>query len=121
MNWAQASVEGAELTVSLEGELPSGWKKSFEKTVRLLGGGEWGDVELKKRTVRVGNVAPGNEDKLRHYLEGVVAQANAAHRDDEDGPTRAREEREPSRDGPDAQMTERFRAFADQDSDDDGD
>ncbi len=117
LNWAQATVEHAKLTVSLEGEMPSGWKKSFEKTVRLLGGGEWGDVELKKRTVQVADVAPGNEDKLRHYLEGVVEQANAAHRADEDDGSRADDDR--SHEGPDAQMTERFRAFADQEAEDD--
>jgi hypothetical protein len=60
-------------------------------------------------------VTPGSEEKLRHHLEGVVAQANAAveaaesdaaadreggDRDDQDGSQ-----------GPDAEMTRSFRSF----------
>jgi hypothetical protein len=67
--------------------------------VRLLGAGDWGDIEVKKGTVRVTGVEPGSEEKLRHHLEAVVAQANADHvSDDED-------------EGPDAEMTRRFRSF----------
>ncbi len=111
LNWAEAGVDGAELTVPLEGEVGAGWKRSFEKTVRLLGTGDWGDVKLKKQAVRVAGLSPGDEDKLRHYLEGVVEQANAARRAAEARPTHSRGT---SREGPDAEMTERFRAFADE-------
>jgi hypothetical protein len=117
LNWAEAHVEDAKLTVSLEGEMPSGWKKSFENTVRLLGSGGWDKIEVKKQTVRVANVSPGDEDKLRHYLEGVVEQANAAHRADEDRAAQSGDDRETSREGPDAEMTERFRGFADEPAD----
>jgi hypothetical protein len=108
LNWASAEVEDGKLTVELEGEIASGWKKSFEKTVRLLAAGDWGKVQVKKRTVRVSDVTPGTEDKLRHHLEGVVEQANAAVRAPESGP----EGRTGESDSADARMTESFRAFA---------
>jgi hypothetical protein len=120
LNWSRAEVKDATLVVSLEGELPTGWKKSFERTVTLLGGGDWGQVQLKKGSVRVSDVEAGTEEKLRHFLESVVEQANADHPpaepdssatddDDADAETDADDEA----DAPDTQMTERFRSFAD--------
>jgi|SRR6185312_300198 hypothetical protein len=108
LEWASAEVKDATLTVGLEGELPKGWKDSFERTVKLLGDGDWGDVALKKGSVRVSDVTPGSEDKLRHHLEAIVAQANADHEEHEDGDDDERE-------GPDAEMTDRFRSFAEDD------
>jgi hypothetical protein len=114
LGWASAEVKDAVLTVALEGDLPKGWKRSFEGTVRLLGDGEWGEVKLKKGTVHVSDVAPGTEEKLRHHLESVVAQANAAHetseQDEHPDAEDADDDREPT--GPDAEMTDRFRSFA---------
>jgi hypothetical protein len=111
LNWASAEVEGGKLTVELEGKISSGWKQSFEKTVRLLAGGDWGKVQVKKQAVRVGDVTAGSEDKLRHHLEGLVEQANASVRpresDSEDGAAG-----KSGRDSADARMTESFRAFA---------
>jgi hypothetical protein len=116
LEWATAEVKDARLTVALEGDPPKGWNDSFERTVKLLGDGDWGEVALENGAVQVSDVAPGTEEKLRHHLEAIVAQANAAH-----------EEREPDRDGdgekpegPDAEMTGRFRAFA-EDDDEEGD
>ena len=117
LQWASAEVNDAVLTVPLEGDVPKGWKQSFERTVQLLGAGEWGEVSLKKGTVKVSDVAPGAEEKLRHHLESVVTQANAAHEaqeqaetpDDED-PGRGDDEQPSS---PDAEMTDQFRSFAD--------
>jgi hypothetical protein len=117
LDWSAAEVENAKLTVPLDGDIPKGWKRSFETTVRLLGGGEWGEIEVKKDTVRVADVEPGSEEKLRHHLEAVVAQANADHEPDEDD-----EDAAPDADasehgagdedeGPDAEMTRQFRSF----------
>ncbi len=119
LGWASAQVRDATLTVALDGELPKDWKQSFERTVRLLGDGEWGEIRLKKGAVTVGDVAPGSEDKLRHHLESIVAQANAAHEHREDDRADETPERnEPDRDGPDAKMTAAFRAFAEHDKED---
>jgi hypothetical protein len=119
LDWGQAEVHQAELTVALDGDLPRGWKDTFERTAELLGRGEWGKLKLKKKAVRVSGVVPGVEDKLRHFLESVVQQANAEHcpapsesEVDED----AREGEAASEDSggaEDAAMTERFQSFAD--------
>ena len=114
LKWASAEVKDAQLTVELTGEAPKGWKESFERTARLLGDGDWGEIELRKGKVRVSDVAPGTEEKLRHHLEAIVAQANAPRekdKSDEDGD-------EPE--GPDAEMTGRFRAFAEDDQAEEG-
>jgi hypothetical protein len=113
LQWAGAAVEDAKLTVALDGELPKGWKHSFERTVQLLGDGDWGKIQLKKSTVRVTDVALGSEDKLRHHLEAIVAQANATLEEDEEDNDGGSDGAEPE--GPDAEMTGRFRAFAEDD------
>jgi hypothetical protein len=114
--WTSAEVREATLTVALEGELPKDWKQSFEQTVKLLGDGQWGEIKLKKGAVRVSDVAPGTEEKLRHHLEAIVAQANSTHErlEGEESESDPEEpgETEREQDGPDAAMTERFRAFA---------
>jgi hypothetical protein len=113
LGWASAEVKNAKLTVALDGEVPKGWKESFERTLRLLGDGEWEPVELKKDSVQVAEVTPGTEEKLRHHLEAIVAQANAAlERSENEGQGEDGDEDEPQ--GPDAEMTAQFRAFAEQ-------
>jgi hypothetical protein len=109
LNWATAEVEDARLTVAIGGEIPSGWKRSFNSTLRLLGRGDWGEVKVqsKKGTIRVSDVSPGSEERLRHHLESVVEQANASLRASEPDPAGPEDQ-----DTPDARMTERFRAFA---------
>ena len=114
LQWGGAEVENAVLTVPLDGERRKGWKRSFETTVRLLGDGDWGEVKLKKGAIQVSQVAPGTEEKLRHHLESVVAQANAADSEAEEKPSDSGED-EPT--GPDAEMTGRFRSFADESED----
>jgi hypothetical protein len=121
LDWSTAEVRDAQLTVALEGEAPRGWKDTFEATARLLGGSGWDDVQLKKHNVRVSGVSPGSEDKLRHFLESVVQQANADHHlgeeqsregesSDEDT-ERSDDASKESEESPDAEMTERFRSF----------
>jgi hypothetical protein len=111
LNWATATVKDGKLTVDLEGEIASGWKRSFESTVTLLPGGDWGEIQVKKQRVRVTDVTPGVEEKLRHHLESVVEQANADVRAPE--PEREDDESDDDRGkGLDAKMTESFRSFA---------
>jgi hypothetical protein len=121
LNWTTAKVDDSKLTVDLDGDLPSGWKDSFDAVARLLANSaEWGEVSLKgKKSVRVADVSEGSEERLRHFLESVVAQANADHRpeepeDDDDG-DEDDEGGDDDRDdaGPDAEMSDRFRSFGD--------
>jgi len=125
LNWSTAKVEDSKLTVDLDGELPSGWKDSFDAVAKLLASSaDWGEVSLKgKKSVRVSDVSEGSEERLRHFLESVVEQSNADHRpeeserDDADGSDDADEgeggDEERDEPGPDAEMSERFRSFAD--------
>ena len=123
LNWSTAKVEDSKLTVDLDGELPSGWKDSFDAVARLLSSSaEWGEVTLKgKKSVRVTDVSEGSEERLRHFLESVVEQSNADHRPDEpeDDDESGSDDDERDDDdaagepGPDAEMSERFRSFAD--------
>lgn len=115
LDWNSAKVEKYRLTVELEGELASDWKKTFARTLKLLDTGNWGEVELKKKTVCVAEVPPGTEEKLRHFLESAVEQANADQRsDDSEGDEQREEDREAADEerGEDAEMTGRFRSFA---------
>lgn len=120
MDWSTAEVSDGELVIELEGELPKGWPKSFAATAQMLDRGQWEKVRVKKGSVRVGGVSAGDEERLRHFLESVVQQANADHAVDEqqaDEPAEQDEaERDRAADGDqkaDAEMTERFRAFSD--------
>jgi hypothetical protein len=119
LDWSNAEVRDAKLTVSLEGEQPRGWKDTFEKTAELIGNGEWDTVKVKKQSVRVEGVRAGSEDKLRHFLESVVQQANATHQTEPDEPEtdagepdEQAEEPEGDTKSDDSEMTERFRSFA---------
>jgi hypothetical protein len=120
LNWSAAEVKSSKLSVPLEGDIPKGWKKSFEATVVLLGHGDWGEIQLKRDSVRVSDVEPGSEEKLRFHLESVVAQANADHEPEQPGGSEEEEapdadesesEATDGDDGPDAEMTRRFRSF----------
>lgn len=120
LNWSTAKVKNAKLKVDLDGELPSGWKDSFNAVARLLGGpADWGEVSLsRKKTVSVADVSEGSEERLRHFLESVVEQANADHRPDDSQRERSDEQDDDEEDegdesGSDAEMSERFRSFAD--------
>lgn len=112
LDWSSATVREGRLEVGLRGEQPREWKDSFERTVVLLHGGHWGKVTLKKNRIRVDQVADGDEDRLRHFLESVVLQANATlgQKEPETDEDRDADEDEP--DGLDGEMTERFRSFA---------
>ncbi|HUA47934.1 MAG TPA: hypothetical protein VMA77_22040 [Solirubrobacteraceae bacterium] len=117
LSWSDAEVKDAELSVPLDGETPKAWRQTFERTVALLGHGDWGEITVKKDRVLVSDVTPGSEEKLKHHLDAVVVQANATVGDaEEDEEAEAEEVQarddagEDQRDDPDAEMTERFRS-----------
>jgi hypothetical protein len=121
LNWSSAEVKNGVLTVGLEGERPKGWNKTFAAIAAMLGGGgTWDKVELRKDRIKVSGVAPGMEDKLHHFLESVVLQANADHApeteddSDEDGEDQEQESgQDDSADDSDSELTSRFKAFDD--------
>jgi hypothetical protein len=109
LSWSEAEVKDAGLSVPLEGEATKEWRQTFERTLVLLGHGDWGEITVKKDRVLVADVTPGAEEKLKHHLDSVVAQANATA-DSEDNDEAAEDKREDERSDPDAEMTERFRS-----------
>jgi hypothetical protein len=118
LEWSAAAVRDGTLTVPIAGDRPEGWKSTFERTVRLLGGGDWGEVSLKKDKVKVSDVPDGGEEELRFFLEGVVQEANATHADtggdaddDADAATEQGDAELQEADDADARMTSRFRDF----------
>jgi hypothetical protein len=59
LQWSAAEVRNGTLTVAIDGDRPKGWKATFEQTVRLLGGGDRGEVTVKKGEVGVTDIAEG--------------------------------------------------------------
>jgi hypothetical protein len=116
LDWSSAQVSDGTLTVKLSGEKPSKpWKGVFERTVKLLGGGDWDEVQLKSAEVKVTGVEEGVEGSLRQFLEGAVQEANAtlASDEDEDQEGKGEDDGEDAQgeDDGDSRMTERFREF----------
>jgi hypothetical protein len=134
LDWSTAEVKESTLTVQVDGDLPDGWADTFNTTVKLLGGGSWGEIKVEEQKAEVSGLTPGTEEKLKHFLESVVQQANATHSsedeeegqdeddsgEDDDGDEDSDEESDS-----DKEMAEQFRSFAedgdsgDDDSDDD--
>jgi hypothetical protein len=112
IDWSTAEVRDGELVVELAGEPTQQWAKHVAEVVERLERhttGSWDSVEITKERLKVTGVQAGSEPDVRHFLEGVVQQANAdfapEHDDDADaGPS-----------GEDASMTEAFRSFGDGD------
>jgi hypothetical protein len=123
LDWSSAEVKDGTLAIALEGKLEKGWKNAFERTARLLNRGAWAEVTLKKGKVLVRPITPGDEDRVRHFLEGVVLQANSDVDTPDEGnggrtaDTDDAREKEASETPEDQEMTERLRSFA-QDRDD---
>jgi hypothetical protein len=112
LEWSAAEVRRGTLTVQVAGDRPRGWKSTFAQTVRLLGGGSWGEVSIKGAKVKVADVPEGSEEELRFFLDGVVQQANATHVDVDDDADDGADEGDDAgadEDDADARMASRFR------------
>jgi hypothetical protein len=110
LDWASSEVHDGRLEVGLRGELPRGWKASFARTVALLAGRDWGNVRLKKNRIQVAEVSAGSEERLHHFLESAVFQANQLHGDQAEATLDEVDEQTES-ERLDAEMTERFRGY----------
>jgi hypothetical protein len=122
LDWSLAEVHDGTVTVALEGKPNKEWKQTFERTTRLLNRGRWGEVTLKKNSVLIKPITPGDEDRARHFLEGVVLEANSAVQpsdEPKDAPSddaNGAEEQEASGAPEDQEMTKRLRSFAEADT-----
>jgi len=120
LDWSTAAVSDGKLAVELSGKPPKKWRSAFERTATLLSAGNW-DVTLssKKASVQVASVRPGDEERVRQFLEGAVLEANTTlvseqelfdeQAADEDEPETEPDAPERS---PDETLTGHFRDFA---------
>jgi len=116
IDWAQATVDGGQLTAPLAGDPTKEWAERVAQVIERLqsGGSGWGAIKVTKKKITVADVTAGAEQDLRHLLESAVMQANAdfaaPEEDAEDDPS-----------DEDQQMTDAFREFAPPPEDDGGD
>jgi hypothetical protein len=116
IDWASATVKDGELTAALAGEPNADWAQRVQAVIERLErpGSGWGATKVTKARIQVKAVTAGAEDDLRHLLDGAVQQANADF---------AAPEEEGAGDGElseaDSAMTDAFRSFSDETSEDD--
>jgi hypothetical protein len=115
IDWSSAEVHGGDVTVDLAGKVSKRCRERFEAVRSLLGesSGGWDDVKLVKRTIHVRGLRPEAEHELRHFLDSVVVQVNAAL---PAGDEQAEQASRPSDRAAivDAEMTATLRSFAEQ-------
>jgi hypothetical protein len=117
LNWSSAQVSDGKLTVAFNEKPPKKWRDSFDRTMALLGHGNWkAALNPRKASVEIASVHPGDEERVRRLLEGAVLEANvtligedAVFDDGYIGDDDHDNDAPPS---PDSEMTTRFRAFA---------
>lgn len=126
LDWETAEVSDGSLTVGLSDKPPKEWRNAFETTATLLNNGSWTvALDAKNRSVQVTPVEQGDEERVREFIEGAVLQANStlvsepelfgleSPQDEEDAED-ATSESHASESSRDEELTERFRAFADE-------
>ena len=106
-DWASATVDDGELTVPVLGAPPRGWAKALRHVIERLqrAGHGWDSVKATKKQVTVGDVSPGSEADVYHFLESALLQVNADMSADEEA------ESETERSEDDQRMTDAFRSF----------
>ena len=125
VDWSTAEVSDDTLTVSLSAKPPKKWRGAFETTATLLSAGTWeAALNAKKASVQIAPVHPGDEERVRQFLEGTVLQANATLVSENElfeGAAADADEHEPDPDAAeptrDEQLTGRFREFGDEPED----
>jgi hypothetical protein len=105
LDWSTAKVKDGTVTVELTEKPATQWVKHFDRTVKLLHRGNWSEVKLKNKVIRLGVVAAGTEGEVRHFLESLVLEANTTIEPDQHASSDNGSEE-------DRVMTERLRAFA---------
>jgi hypothetical protein len=118
LDWSTAEVSDGWLTVGFSDRAPKKWRDAFSRTAALLSGDTWEVGAVKPQSVRVAPVRPGEEERIKHFLESAVLEANTTlvSEDELFEPASA----EPQADGegvaaeepPDQELPARFRAFA---------
>jgi hypothetical protein len=114
LDWSSADVTDGTLEVALSTRPPKKWREAFERAAALLSHGNWNTkLNQRKATVALDPVSPGEEERVRQFLEGALLEANHAIVSEDE---LFEADAEGGSDEPDTseddEMTERFRAFA---------
>lgn len=115
LDWSSAEVDDGTLVVSVSSRPPKKWREAFERAAALLSHGNWTTrISQRGAAVRLDPVQLGEEERVLHFLEGALLEANRTILSEdelfEEAPSAgAAEEPEVSAD---EQLTQRFRAYA---------
>ena len=116
LDWSTAEVRDGELKVGFSDKAPKKWREAFARTAALLSRDTWQLNELKPGYVRISPIRLGDEERVKHFLEGAALEANTTLVGEEElfasEDADETEEDEAGGPTPDEQMTARFRAFA---------
>jgi hypothetical protein len=114
IDWESAAVDDGRLTVALHGKPSSDWTDRVQHVIERLErpSNAWGRIKITKKAIRVDDVTPGAESELHHFLESAILQANADLSTEDESASG----NEPSEE--DQRMTDAFRSFAAQQSED---
>lgn len=115
--WSDAEVSDGTLTVPFTEKAPPQWREAFVRAATLLGHGNWELGAVKQGRVRVSPVRSGDEERVKHFLESAVLEANSVLAGEEElfdsEPADDAEDREEAAEpSADEQLTAKFRAFA---------
>ena len=110
IDWTTASVQDATLTVDIAGEPGKEWCSRLQEIIERLDRphSAWGEVEVKRSSLRAGDLTAGCEPDLRHLLESAVLQVNSEFAPDPEDDASGNDARTEL----DREMTAAFRAFA---------
>ena len=114
LDWASAEVSDGTLVVALSDRPPKKWRDAFERATSLLSHGHW-STRLNRRSgaVRLDPVGPGEEERVRQFLEGALLEANRTILAEKELFADAEDDTDAEADtSADDEMTQRFRAFA---------
>lgn len=118
LDWSTAEVSHDRLTVGFSDRTPKEWREAFARAAALLGQGTWHVDSVKRRSVRISPVRIGEEERVKHFLESAVFEANATIMSEDElfDPGSADEDAEhdehDAETSPDEELTARFRAFS---------
>jgi hypothetical protein len=116
LNWSTAEVSNGELRVGFSDKAPKKWREAFARTATLLSRETWELDEIKPDHVRISPIRPGEEERVKHFLESAVLEANTTLVGEEElfaaEDADEAEENDAAGPSPDEEMTARFKAFA---------
>jgi hypothetical protein len=115
LDWSTAEVRDGELKVRFSDKAPKKWRDAFARTAALLSRDTWELDELKLDHVRISPIRLGDEERVKHFLESAVLEANTTLVGEEDlfasEDADEAEENDAAGPTPDEEMTARFKAF----------